>query len=62
MKKVKLVLDDLSVESFTANSELAQEGTVAGYASEDTNCNTACLGTCNLAQCRSVLTGLCCHA
>jgi len=61
MKKVKLNLDELSVESFSASAEAEDEGTVIGHASEDTNCNTACLGTCYLAQCRSVLTGLCCH-
>jgi len=57
MKKVKLEVDTLAVDSFTTTGEPTREGTVVGHASEDTNCNTACLGTCVLRQCTPVLTG-----
>ena len=61
MKKVKLNLDELAVESFSATSEQDAEGTVDGYATlADTDC-ASCLDTCRPAACRSVLTGLCCN-
>ncbi|HET7233080.1 MAG TPA: hypothetical protein VFJ16_23930 [Longimicrobium sp.] len=59
MKKVKLNPDELSVESFSATAETAFEGTVMGHASEDTNCNTFCLGTCRPIQCKTAAVATC---
>jgi hypothetical protein len=51
MKKVRLVLDDLQVESFAVNPEIEGTGTVAGLAEAvgsnvHSQCYTHCLSDC----------------
>lgn len=50
MKKLRLHLEDLSVESFGTGPEPAQRGTVHGRATARCNTNVSCNGTCHL-QC-----------
>jgi hypothetical protein len=56
MKKLRLDLDTLAVDSFEIDDGAKDDGTVIGHASEDTNCQTACFSTCYRAQCTPLLT------
>ena len=73
MKKMKLSLDDLKVESFqtTPDAGEGEKGTVFGYLTQDLTicdtcdtCNASCNGTCN-ASCGGTCGNTCngtCHA
>jgi hypothetical protein len=51
-KKLRLSLDTLEVESFTAMPDRAQRGTVGGYATELATCDDAtCEATCDDYTC-----------
>ena len=50
MKKVRLVLDDLQVESFSVDPEIAGEGTVAGLMEAGSGIHSQCYSHC-LSDC-----------
>jgi hypothetical protein len=51
MRKLRLDLEELSVESFGTGPEPVQRGTVHGQASERCNTNWSCEGTCGPMVC-----------
>lgn len=55
MKKLRLTLDALTVESFAAEMQAEERGTVAGHdATEINTCDTcfnSCAGTCRWQTC-----------
>ena len=49
MRKLRLELEELSVESFGTGPEPGRRGTVEGHATARCNTNVSCNGTCALA-------------